>query len=156
MSDEAGPEKRKRGRPRGSKKNTAESERDAWVRITLRLPPELHSDLVQLAGDSSLNTTIVQRLASSVSDDDLVAIIRHGAKLTREKADEELKAAKLEVAKAYEMMEQAKRASFEEGKRQGFTDLKDMVQETIRDTIQQVLSRQAPAMDAATEKPKNR
>ena len=39
-----------------------EKSRDNWVRITLRLPPELHKQLLDNLGNLSLNTSIIQRL----------------------------------------------------------------------------------------------
>lgn len=37
-------------------------DRDNWVRLTLRLPPDLHAQIVRDAGALSLNAAIVQKL----------------------------------------------------------------------------------------------
>lgn len=43
------------------------AKQDEWSRITLRLPKELHEQLVDSAGAKSLNAEIVERLAASYS-----------------------------------------------------------------------------------------
>jgi hypothetical protein len=45
------------------------AKQDDWVRITLRLPPELHEMLVGQAGAGSLNAEIVERLIKSVEQE---------------------------------------------------------------------------------------
>jgi len=44
------------------------AKQDDWTRITLRLPPDLHANLVAAAGGLSLNTEIVRRLYVSFSE----------------------------------------------------------------------------------------
>lgn len=46
------------------------AKQDDWVRITLRLPPELHAYLSEQAGAGSLNAEIVDRLHVSQGLDD--------------------------------------------------------------------------------------
>jgi len=41
------------------------AKQDDFVRITLRLPPDLHKQLIEAAGASSLNAEIVARLERS-------------------------------------------------------------------------------------------
>jgi len=45
------------------------AKQDDYVRITLRLPPGLHKDLVELAGPASLNAYIVLRLEEAVANE---------------------------------------------------------------------------------------
>lgn len=47
----------------------SESDRDSWVRLTLRLPPELHAQIeaVSRAGAMSLNAAIVQLLQGALN-----------------------------------------------------------------------------------------
>lgn len=41
------------------------AKQDDWIRITLRLPSDLHSKLVDAASNSSMNAEIVARLDAS-------------------------------------------------------------------------------------------
>jgi hypothetical protein len=58
------------------------AKQDSYVRITIRIPAELHADLVKSAGARSLNAEIVERLSDSVFDDhrraDVRAFVRGG------------------------------------------------------------------------------
>lgn len=47
------------------------AKQDDWVRITLRIPPNLHYDLLQAAGANSLNAEIVTRLEATFKLSDL-------------------------------------------------------------------------------------
>lgn len=44
------------------------AKQDDWVRITLRLPPELHEQLKERAGAGSLNAEIVEALEYATAD----------------------------------------------------------------------------------------
>jgi hypothetical protein len=52
------------------------AKQDDYVRITIRLPPELHAKLVQSAGPHSLNAEIVNRLKESADFDERMANLR--------------------------------------------------------------------------------
>lgn len=41
------------------------AKQDDWIRITLRLPGDLHARLVEAAASSSMNAEIVERLSDS-------------------------------------------------------------------------------------------
>ena len=43
-----------------------EKDRDNWIRLTLRLPPDVHAKVVKEAGLVSLNTAIVQLLEAAL------------------------------------------------------------------------------------------
>lgn len=49
----------------------AMAKQDDWIRITLRLPPELHQRLSDEAGAKSLNAEIVARLEDSFAEVEL-------------------------------------------------------------------------------------
>jgi hypothetical protein len=55
------------------------AKQDDYVRITIRIPAELHADLVKSAGPRSLNAEIVERLSESVFNDERRANMRHFA-----------------------------------------------------------------------------
>jgi len=42
------------------------AKQDDYVRITLRIPPDLHAKLVERAGTKSLNAEILERLEASI------------------------------------------------------------------------------------------
>lgn len=46
------------------------AKQDDYVRITLRLPPDLHEALLKHAASKSLNAEIVERLSKSMSEFD--------------------------------------------------------------------------------------
>lgn len=48
----------------------SETDRDSWVRLTLRLPPDLHAQVVAKAGPVSLNSAIVQLLTAALNMQD--------------------------------------------------------------------------------------
>lgn len=50
------------------------AKQDDFVRITLRLPPDLHADLEHYAVDNSLNAEIIRRLRTTVQFDQASAI----------------------------------------------------------------------------------
>lgn len=47
------------------------AKQDDFIRLTLRLPPALHEMLVEAAGPRSLNAEIIDRLESSILDEQL-------------------------------------------------------------------------------------
>lgn len=51
----------------------SEKDRDNWVRLTLRLPPELHSQILSRAGVMSLNGAIVHFLQVALKLDEAKA-----------------------------------------------------------------------------------
>lgn len=62
-----------------------ESDRDNWVRLTLRLPPELHAKIVSRAGAMSLNAAIVHFLQNALAHEDVLSdVAKSGSKATIE------------------------------------------------------------------------
>lgn len=75
------------------RKYEGENNRDDWSRITLRLPPQMHKDLLDQAGALSLNATIVQRLEASLRNDEeakLAESLLQQATKEREEASKEV------------------------------------------------------------------
>lgn len=46
------------------------AKQDEYIRLTIRIPKEIHAELEKLAGPRSLNAEIVERLSDSVYDED--------------------------------------------------------------------------------------
>jgi len=67
------------------------AKQDAYVRITLRLPAELHRSLVEAAGAQSLNAEIVERLEATVKvkfDENALSDLEKNTALIREEMAE--------------------------------------------------------------------
>lgn len=128
MTAESNAHKRKRGRPRAIEKNPAEAERDSWVRITLRLPDELHLELVQAAGEASLNATIVERLKKSFTDEGIKEMLQLSVAMSHKRLE-----------RVEKTVEEARREGLEEGRKQGLDELKIVIEQSIDSAIRNIL-----------------
>lgn len=78
------------------------AKQDSWVRLQVRMPPELHERLKDAAGASSLNADIVRRLEESLLEDRAreyhfpsvgrIVLDSEGRTLTREEVQRQLAA----------------------------------------------------------------
>lgn len=128
MGDEDKPAKRRRGRPRLVPKGEDDADRDNWFRITLRIPPSLHSDLVTMAGDASLNATIIHRLETSIVNEGITNMLRQAAAMSQRRAEE-----------AEEKLERSRRESFEEGRTQGLEEIRSLIEQTVTEAVRKAL-----------------
>ena len=120
-----------------------ESARDDWIRMTLRLPPDLHRDIAASAGALSMNAAIVQRLAQSFASEHIGKLMEDTLREKREAIDE-VNLASGVLKRAIDQRDKFWNEGFEEGRKQGLEDIKSLIEDTVRDAVQKVLNNKRP------------
>jgi len=119
--------------------SSQDESRENWTRITLRIPPKLHGELLRHAGVLSLNASIVQRLEKSLTSEAEVAEVLNQARQLRDAARAELHAAsdrRMESLKNYEI--EAHRGAIA-SQHVALEEVKKIVEDTVREVITNAL-----------------
>lgn len=116
-----------------------ESARDDWIRMTLRLPPEMHRDIAASAGALSMNAAIVQRLAQSLLTQDIKGMMEAALREKKE-ATKELELSNEIVSDVLARKEEFWKEGFKEGQKQGLSELKSMIEETVAEAVRKALA----------------
>lgn len=116
-----------------------ESARDDWVRMTLRLPPELHREIAASAGALSMNAAIVQRLIDS--------FLVKGVQGMMDEANRNQTTALRHFESANDILEQAVarhdegwNEGFKEGRKQSLDELKKLIEDTVEEAVRKSIA----------------
>ena len=116
------------------KKYEEENSRDDWVRMTLRLPPALHKELLARAGALSMNAVIVQRLANSLLTQDVEGMVKEAIQSKKEAA-RDLEMSSEIVSDVLAQKEKFWKEGFKEGQKQGLAELKTLIERTVAEVV---------------------